>query len=377
MPRILHAADLHLSEADRDYSLAVFSELIDAARREKADYLLFCGDLFNTFADAEKLRSDFRRILGSPPFEFLYLPGNHEDLQRGGGELARLDWGAATVLHARPFELLTRDRGECGVEFLAVPHQENYSGYGNWDVAPKRTPWRVALAHGVVAGMSYRGPDDEGGASAIDPDLFLRHRVDYAALGHIHGRRCQAMGGTRFAYPGSARIWRRNECGPRGAFLLDLPKAGPAAGGLAPGYVLPEPDFLPLASAGEYRHYALPLSLEGEPPDLDVLAKAWGPADYIELKFTGLVEDERSAAQLAERLRARYASRVRCLEIDREGVSALPGISSQPIVRKFLEAWNRRMPAGSSPDDAAEHAVWVRAREMALNSLKASLERVA
>ncbi len=375
MPRILHAADLHLSEADRDYSLSVLAELLEAARREKVDYLLFCGDLFNTFTDAEKLRAEFRRLLGSPPFEFIFLPGNHEDLQRGGGDLARLDWGAATVLDARPFGLLRRDRGGAAVEFLSIPHQEDYSGYGNWAVSPKEAPWRIALAHGVVAGMSYRGPDEEPGGSALDPDIFLRHRADYAAMGHIHGRRSLAVGATRIAYPGSARVWRKKEMGARGAFLLDLPDSRGADAS-----ALPEPAFLPLATAGQYRSYPLPLTLEGEVPDLEGLAKSWGPADFIELEFTGLVEDERAAALAIEGLQARYASRVRLLAIDREGVSALPGISSQPIVKKFLAAWTARMPAApasASAEDAMKHAVWQRARELALNSLKAGLERIA
>lgn len=376
MPRILHAADIHLSVADQDYGLAVFAELIRTAKSEKADYLLFCGDLFNTFADADRLRVEFRRILGSPPFEFMYLPGNHEDLHRGAGELSRLDWGAATVLHAQPFELLRRDSGGATIEFLAVPHQENYSAYGNWPVPAKQAPWRIAMAHGVVAGMSYRGPDDEGGATAIDPDLFIRFKADYAALGHIHGRRTQAIGPVLFAYPGSTRVWRRNECGPRGALMLDLPDSGPSG---KPGATLPEPVFLPLASAGEYRRYSLPLSLEGEPPDVDALAGYWGAADHVELVLKGLVEDETAVARLAERLRARYASRVRLLDIDRDGVSALPGISSQPIVRKFLEGWTARMPRPSpgSGTDEGELAVWIRARELALNSLKANLERLA
>ena len=54
------------------------------------------------------------------------------------------------------------------------------------------------------------------------------------------------------------------------------------------------PKFLPLASAGEYRHYAIPLTLEGDLPDVDVLAAGWGRPDYVELEFTGLVEDESS-----------------------------------------------------------------------------------
>ena len=92
------------------------------------------------------------------------------------------------------------------MEFLAVPHQEEYAGYDTWAVPPKAAPWRIALAHGIVAGMAYRGPDAEGGGSALDPDLFARFQVDYAALGHIHGRRHQVLGGLTMAYPGSGLL---------------------------------------------------------------------------------------------------------------------------------------------------------------------------
>ncbi|MEO6095751.1 MAG: metallophosphoesterase [Fibrobacteria bacterium] len=369
MPRILHAADLHLSDADRDYGLSVLTELIAAGHREKADYLVFCGDLFDTFADAEKLRADFRRILGTPPFEFLFLPGNHEGLRRAEGELRRLDFGAATLLDSAPFSLLRRDRGGCRLEFLAVPHQDDYSGYGNWEVPPKDATWRIAIAHGVVAGMSYRGPEEESGGAALDPDLFIRHRADYAALGHIHGRRTLAAGGTRFAYPGSTRVWRKREFGPRGAFLIDFPRDRPIG-----ATMLPDPVFLPFASAGEYRHQVIPLTLEGGIPESDGFAQTWGAADYVELEFTGLVEDERAAFQAVDALRERFSGRFRVLRLEKDGVAALPGISCQPIVRKFLDAWNARMPAA---EDAPARAVWLRSRELALNSLKIALERVA
>lgn len=377
MSRILHAADLHLSGTDKDYGLAVFEELIETARREHADFVLFCGDLFDTFPDAEKLRGEFRRILGSPPFEFMYLPGNHESLRLGAGDLARLDLGAVTLLDVAPFRLERRECGGAPLEFLAIPHQDDYSGYGIWPVPPKGNAWRIALAHGVVAGMAYRGPDQEGGASAIDPDMFRRFGVDYAALGHIHGRRCQVHGSAMLAYPGSARVWRRNESGARGVFLIDLPGIRPP--GAQGGCVLPEPAFLPLESAGEYRRYSLPLSLEGALPDIESLARDWGRADHVELKLGGVVEDERAAAELEAALRVRFGSRVRRLDIDREDVSALPGISSHPIARRFLEAWADRMPrAGAAPDqDRAETGIWLRARELALNALKADLERAS
>lgn len=367
MPRLLHAADLHLNEEDKEYGLSVFADLLEAARRERADYLVFCGDLFDTFADAERLRADFRRMLGAPAFEFLWLPGNHEEIRKGGGDLSRLDWGSATLLPTLPFSLCCRDRGGARVEFLAIPHQESYAGYGSWQVPPKQARWRVAMAHGSVAGMSYRGPDDEGGAAALDPDIFQRFHSDYAALGHIHGRRQETLGAVICAYPGSTRVWRRNENGARGAWLVDLPAAG----------VLSPPVFVPLAAAGEFRSYALPLSLEGVPPDIERLASAWGPADHIDLRFTGIVEDETAVAALENSLRARFGARVRRLEIDRDGVSALPGIADQPLARRFLEAWEKRKPLVGTPAGDAAHADWIRARELALNALKSGLERVA
>lgn len=370
MLRILHAADLHLSESERAYGLGVFAELLETARRERVDFLLFCGDLFDTFPDAEALRPEVRRLLlaaGAGGFEFLFLPGNHEALRRGAGDLARLDFAPATVLDQGPFSLLRREKDGMALEFLAIPHGEDYASYGHWQVPPKSTPWRIALAHGIVAGMAYRGPDAEGGAAALDPDLFARFGADYAALGHIHGRRHQSLAGVTLAYPGSTRVWRRGESGPRGANLLTLPYDGTR------GARLPDPAFLPLASAGEYRHYALPLSLDGAPPDLDRLAADFGPKDHVEIEFTGLVEDENAVARLADSARARLAPKVRLLDITRDKVLALQGIASQPIAKEFLERWSH-LPERNDP---ALHGAWMRARDLALAHLKACLERVA
>lgn len=377
MFRVLHAADLHLSVAEKEYGLGVFAELLDLARRERADFLLFCGDLFDTFDDAEALRAEVRTLLsrareaagpGGRGCEFLFLPGNHEALRRGSRDLARLDFGDASLLAAAPFLWFRRERDGAAVEFLAIPHQDDYAGYGQWKVPAKAAPWRIALAHGIVAGMAYRGPDAEGGGTALDPDLFARFQVDYAALGHIHGRRHQSLGPLTLAYPGSSRVWRKHEGGPRGANLIELP----AFSGTATSRPL-EPAFRPLLSAGEYRHYALRLSLEGEPPDLDRLAAAWGPRDSVELELSGVVEDERAVARLADEVQARHGRRVRALEINRDGVSALAGISSNPVARRFLESWQARPEARDAQHP--RHQAWLKARDLALLHLKQSLER--
>ena len=357
MTEIIHCADLHLSTADQTYSLAVLDEIVRLTRDHQAAFLLFAGDTFDSFPAAEALRAEFRkRISALPPAcEILLLPGNHEELQRGSRSLSSLDLGPLTVLDSKPFQLLVRKQ----LEFLAIPHQPGSSGYRDWQVPAKKLR-RIVLAHGVVSGMAYAGGDEEAGGSALDPDLFVRFEADYAALGHIHSRRQETRGTLQLAYPGSARVWRRGETGERGLYRLSVP-AAPQAGCRL--------HFHPLKSAGQYREYHIPLGLEGETEDLAPRAKTWQAEDWVRLVFSGLVEDEHSAADLAAVLKRDWSSRVRRLDVDREQVSALPGIASHPLVRKVLTAWQE-----NEPQEETGRRIWMMARQMGLNAIKESLE---
>ena len=59
MTRIIHAADLHISVAEKDYSLKVLDSIIRIVQEGNAKYLLFAGDIFDSFADAETLTGGF------------------------------------------------------------------------------------------------------------------------------------------------------------------------------------------------------------------------------------------------------------------------------------------------------------------------------
>jgi exonuclease SbcD len=353
---ILHVADLHLADSEREYSFSVLEEIVTLAQRQNVTFLLLSGDTFDSFGDAESLRGSFRRTLeklGSS-CEVLFLPGNHEEIGRGNKSLGSLDLGPITLLDTKPFSLISRE----GVEFLAIPHQPNYSDYSQWKVSPKQQELRVALAHGVVLGMSFAGLDQETGAGAIDPDMFSRFQVDYAALGHIHQRRRETLDHGIICYPGSSRVWRRGELDERGAFLLNT------AGRL-------QVEFLPLNSAGQYREYDLALNLEGKGEDLSRKAESWSSSDWVHIKFSGLVEEEGVVASLETEIQKRYRDRVRRLEIDREEVSVLPGIASQPLARRFLTLWEQKEP---EPAQESERRIWLRARELALAEMKRVLE---
>lgn len=357
MIKLLHCADLHLSVDEKEYSLNVLKEIIGKAKSKNVDYLLFCGDIFDSFTDAEELRSDFRDILSSlSNCEVLYLPGNHEDRLKGNNQLCRLDFGNATLLHETPFQLIRRD----GIEFFSIPHQTDYSDYTEWTVPPKERPVRIAIAHGTVLGLTYSGLEEEEGSSILDPDIFERYEVDYAALGHVHSGRVQRIGNVICAYSGSARVWRlhERETGSRGIYLIEIRDDGNIT-----------PEFIPLESAGQYRKHTVPLSLEGNITGLDEIAREWGKNDAIELEMTGIVEYENIVAELVINLEKTYRPQLRYIKINRDSVEGMSGIVSQPIAKKFLELWEKKKPA--SEDDIK---VWMRARELALKEIKAAMQ---
>jgi DNA repair exonuclease SbcCD nuclease subunit len=252
----------------------------------------------------------------------------------------------------KPFTFLRTDT----LEILAIPHQQSYGDYHQWAVPSKQRRLRIGVAHGTVLGMPYTFADDESGGSALEPELFSRFEVDYAALGHIHRTGSYLVGGMHLVYPGSSRVWRKGESGSHGVQQVTCGSE------IRTG-------FLPLKSAGTYRTCETALSLEGETDNLENAARQWRAEDWIDLRITGVVEDENSARGAAREIADSYGRRVRRLDIDRDAVVGLAGIASQPLAKRFLEIWKTREPPG---DD--RRRIWMRSREMALTAIKTILE---
>ena len=356
MTTIIHCADLHLTAGDeREYSLSVFGEIIDLVKKKHADYLLICGDLFDSFDDAEELRGAVRSCVSDLPnsSKIIYIPGNHEELQKGGRSIESLDLGFVKLCSEIPCKILPAEEG---LEFLCIPHQETYAGYLNWEVPVKSNDLRVALVHGLVSDMDiYAGPEseEEGIIGAVDPDIFHRFEVDYAALGHIHSRHEKIFDDIPCHYPGSARTWRRGELGEHGINIVTLDNEITV-------------DFVPLRSAGQYREYDIPLTFDGNCGEIDAIKREWTEYDWIVLNLGGVVEDENAVGEFEDHLHRTLACVVRRLDIRRDGVQPLPGISSQPIAKKFLELLESRKPGEG---DIESLRTWARAREMGLEQI--------
>ncbi|OGS12931.1 MAG: hypothetical protein A2285_07340 [Elusimicrobia bacterium RIFOXYA12_FULL_57_11] len=371
MLRILHASDLHLTSGpDREYGLEVLRELVCLANSRQADFLLLCGDLFDSFKDLKEnsllnsVRQEVQLLRAG--CRALYIPGNHEDIGRGPKDrLSSFDLGR--------LELMTDAAAACGgktletpeAEFICVPHSSDYSGYRKWQLPPKAPGRaRLLLMHGTSSAV-YRGPDQEEQQAGVIPDsLFAWLEADYAALGHVHSARETLIGGTLAVYCGSARVWRKWEDGPRKAVFFETEG----------GKIGARQDLF-IKAAGEYRYFTLPVN-----PDSSILPTAMRellekcPApyrDYIVVRFSGLVEDANALAGLKSVVEGVLrAKNPRRLELLSDQVEIFGGLADNALAKQFLEKLDSRRPAEDSP----EMPRWVAARQQGLAALAGDLE---
>jgi hypothetical protein len=159
------------------------------------------------------------------------------------------------------------------------------------------------------------------------------------------------------SYPGSARVWRKGETGPRSVNLVDFGPAGASV------------ERVVLAAAGQYREISLPLEPDGNLSGLEKAAAGLSTVDYVLVRLSGVVENEKALRETLARTEGAFAGRVRKLEFDSEGVMVMEGFSSLKIVGTFLDFWKN-----SEPPDVASRNAWLRAREIGLKRIKEAVE---
>jgi DNA repair exonuclease SbcCD nuclease subunit len=357
--KFLHFADLHLSRAERDYSLAVLEELAALAAVRDCDAVFIAGDLFDSRADAEALRGGFRAVMDRLPREcrVYYLPGNHEELGApAGGGLDRWDFGRVCLLSALPFSL---EALSAEAELLALPFRRSFSDYREWGVPDKMAPLRILLSHGTVPGIVYTGPDEEPAGGVLDPDLFSYLKIDYAALGHIHGGSLSRMGNTLLCYPGSARVWREGEIGPRKAVIGDTAS------------VPLKTETVILKRAGLFRRVPISAAAGGGIAFSREDLRTAAPEDWIRLEVSGVVEEEKSAGDAVRDLAKELEKSYRRVTVDTKDLEVLAGVSTHPLALRFVRSWEAIASRYDNPEDALSYRL---ARQRGLLALKDIIE---
>jgi exonuclease SbcD len=259
--RILHTSDWHLGRSFHGVGMlgaqaAYVDHLLDVVATERVDLVVLAGDVYDRAlppVDAVELADDAFARLSASRAAVVVSSGNHDSAARLGFN-SRLADAAGVHLRTRWQDvgtpvLLGDEHGPVAVH--AIPYLEPDAVRAAWqlpersheaaltsamarvtaDLAQRPGTRSVVLAHAFVAGspeaagrMSSTSERDisVGGIQIAPTRLFTG--VDYAALGHLHGR--QTLTDT-VRYSGSPLAYSFSEAGqPKGSWLVELGAQG-------------------------------------------------------------------------------------------------------------------------------------------------------
>lgn len=240
--RYVHAADLHLDAAFHGISREASGEdmaarlraaaftaldrLIALCEKEKPDFLIIAGDIYNQEDRSLKaqmaLRDGCERLAACGVRTFL-AHGNHDPLP---SRLQALRWPSNTVVFGEDVEshIVTREGAPVavvhGVSHATARESRNLArAFSRLDMSPHtddedaRRCFQIGVLHCALEGMHA-----ERYAPCSLDDLKAAG-LDAWALGHVHERRivCEA---PFAAYPGNIQGLHINEPGPRGCLLV-------------------------------------------------------------------------------------------------------------------------------------------------------------
>ncbi len=273
--RFLHTSDWHLGrsfhrEGLLDAQSAYIDHLVETIRSEQVDAVLVSGDIYDRAlppVDAVALANDALKRLLATGVRVVLSSGNHDSAQRLGFAADLID-AAGVHLRTDPSRaaspvLFDDEHGTVAV--YALPYLEpdlvretfgvsRRSHQAVLDAAMVRVRddlverarggrhRSVVMAHAFVTGATASQSERDisvGGVASVGLDTFCG--VDYAALGHLHGRHTLS---DAVRYSGSPLAYSFSEANHRkGSWLVDLD-----ADGLATASFVDAPVPRPLAT---------------------------------------------------------------------------------------------------------------------------------
>lgn len=316
--RILHTSDWHLGrsfhrEGMLGHQGAYVDHLLEVVAAERVDLVVVAGDVYDRalpHVDAVRLADEALARLAASRAKVVLTSGNHDSAQRLGFSSRLID--AAGVF-------IRTDASSVGTPVLLDDEHGPVAVYGLPYLDPDavREPWgltarsheaalteamrrvhadrtgrgarSVVLAHAFVAGApgQVQASDSErdisvGGVSLVPTSVF--DGVDYAALGHLHGRHTLT---ESVRYSGSPLAYSFSETGhTKGSWLVEL-----GAGGFERADFVPAP---------------VPRALARIRGTLDDLLHDLTLTEHEDAWVQATLTDDVRPLQAMERLRARF-----------------------------------------------------------------------
>ncbi|MBO6214087.1 MAG: metallophosphoesterase family protein [Lachnospiraceae bacterium] len=225
--KLIHCADLHLdskmehnltpaqAKIRREELLRTYEGIVEHAARVGARAILISGDMFDK---AHLKKSVLNRVTEAieahPDIDFLYLKGNHDNLDFGmdSGDVPKPD----------NLKLFNADSwreyryGEVSV-FGRELNDGNYRNIAT-DLVLDVDRCNIVMLHGQES--NYVGKDR---THIINMSDFRSKNIDYMALGHIHKYKCDRLDDRGlYCYPGCPEGRGFDECGKKGFVELNI-----------------------------------------------------------------------------------------------------------------------------------------------------------
>lgn len=213
--KIIHTADVHLSK-DRPERMEALEEIVKKCEDEETDLLLIAGDLFDSNADVEDLKTELRPLFSGNDFETLVIPGNHDNSAFRKEDYFGED---IEILTGKPVESREyEDLNVVGLPYTEKDFSEVLDAVAEAKVEDKTN---ILMIHCTLQGSSG-GFGEETEYLPVEPGQLIQTGFDYVMSGHIHSSATRReLGETVFTYPGSPASVSESETGKREAWLLD------------------------------------------------------------------------------------------------------------------------------------------------------------
>ena len=234
--RFLHTGDWQLGMtrhyfsdgAQERYSEARFEALRTigrVAREQRCEFVVVCGDVFETNQVDRKTVSNALEALASIPVPVHLLPGNHDPLD-AGSIFRQPTFQRRRPSHVHVFESTAPVTVSNGVELVGAPWTSKRPLHdlvqaACRDLAPSREVLRICVAHGAVDALA---PDKDNPALiglAAAERLLAEQRIHYLALGDKHSLTDVGASG-RVRYAGTPEPTDFDEPQPGFALVVEL-----------------------------------------------------------------------------------------------------------------------------------------------------------
>jgi len=221
--KILHTSDIHIREY-RDDSWKTLKSLIKIGSRENIDFFVISGDFFDKEVSFTKLYPEIRPLLNSVEYEFVIIPGNHDEKAFGTdaflGERVNIIRDLTKPLEYEKLRFF-------GFPFKNITSGEVRNSLRKIKDLTLENKTNILLFHGELLDHSFSGfdfGDEEINYMGVRLSFFDNLNLKYVLAGHFHTnfQAYELDPEGFFVYPGSPISITRKETGKRSVNIFEV-----------------------------------------------------------------------------------------------------------------------------------------------------------